>query len=157
MENLSDTRHQILTLVNQQLQTEFDDLLSAVRIFETRFQQTQSPISFCGTPCNDTCYSCTQTMTGLAEFYSSEETTLPAPSAPPAEAAASPELQSEPVEPPEVMTYAGDEDDEELLHARAMDEIEAMNRMVFSYEEDYDDDGYNNGYGLDWNEGGYFD
>lgn len=157
MENLSDTRHQILTLVNQQLQTEFDDLLSAVRVFETRFQASQSPLSFCGTPCNETCYSCTQTMSSLADFFRSEAApaaAAPEPSAPPA--AASPELRAE---PPEVMVmaYAGDEEDEELERARALDEIEAINNAVYSYEQDYDDDGYDNGYGLDWNESGYFD
>lgn len=160
MENLSDTRHQILTLVNQQLQTEFDDLLSAVRLFETRFQAAQSPLSFCGTPCNETCYSCTQTMSSLADFFRSDivpAAAAPEPSAPPA--AASPELQAEPAELPEVMVmaYAGDEEDEELERARALDEIEAINNAVYSYEQDYDDDGYDNGYGLDWNESGYFD
>ena len=148
MENLSDTRHQILTLVNQQLQTDFDDLLCAVRVFETRFQQSQSPVSFCGTPCNDTCHSCTQTMESLAAFYR-PAAAAPQPEETPVVAAAPPEVQ--------VMAYAGDEEDEELERARALDELDAINNAVYSYDEDYDDDGYDNGYGLDWNESGYFD
>ena len=48
-----------------------------------------------------------------------------------------------------------EEMDEEARAAQEMDEIEQMNRNGYWADDGYND--YDNGYGLDWNESGYFD
>ena len=107
----------------------------------------QSAINICGTPCVGDCDTCVQSNADLSAFYG---------------------LPQEPA-------TEGEEDSENrvLEEARAMDQIEEAQRSgeAYDYEEEeyhgfnchcdtclsYEDDRYDDGYGLDWNESGYFD
>ena len=116
--------------------------------FTTLEQQLeQSDINICGLPCLGDCHTCVQSNADLSAFYGLASAT------------------------------EGDEESEDraLEEARAMDQIEEAQRSgeAYDYEEEeyhgfnchcdtclsYEDerDGYDDGYGLDWNESGYFD
>lgn len=123
-------------------------------------EQEQPAINICGLPCVGDCATCVQSNADLAAFYAPAEIQMMAP--------------------------AGDEEPEEdqtLEAARAMDAIEEAQRTGEAYEYDDEDDDYrgchcmdclnhddpdyipsyyyredqDEGYGLDWNESGYFD
>jgi hypothetical protein len=143
--------------------------------FTTLAQEQQLAINLCGTPCVGDCQTCVQSNADLDAFYGLAV-------AEPATVVAVPE---EPIEV-QVMAPAGDEEpeDQALEVARGMDALEEAQRSGEAYEDDGDDDdGYrgcqcldclnhddenyipsyydrdydDGGYGLDWNESGYFD
>lgn len=141
--------------------------------FTTLAQEQQAPINICGTPCVGDCQTCVQSNADLNTFYGLSV----------AEPASAVEVSEGPIEV-QVMAPAGDETPQEevLEMARAMDALEEAQRSGEVYDDRYDeeDDGYrgchcldclnygdsnyvsyyeddNDGYGLDWNESGYFD
>lgn len=128
-----------------------------------------SAISVCGTPCSGECQTCVQSNADLEAFFA------------PAEPAVAVVIAQEPIEVL-VMAPAGDDEsqDNALEVARAMDAIEEAQRSGEAYDDDdgyrgcqcldclnaddpnyvpyyADRDDYDDGYGLDWNESGYFD
>lgn len=132
--------------------------------FTTLSQQQEHDhiaINICGTPCVGDCRTCVQSNADLSAFYG---------------------LPQETVAEVQMMAYAGDEESEDraLEEAKAMDQIEEAQRSGEAYDHDegdyyedenshefgchcygcvnYEDErGYDDGYGLDWNESGYFD
>jgi hypothetical protein len=139
-------------------------------------EQEQVAINICGTPCIGDCQTCVQSNADLNAFYglaSPAEESIPI-------AAVALDIPEEPVEV-QVMAPTGDEEDETLEIARARDALEEAQRPgeVYDEEDEYDrygchcldclnhdDDNYrpsyydeyeDSGYGLDWNESGYFD
>ena len=162
MSNLSETRHQILTLINQELRADFEDPLSAVRALETRYQET--PMGFCGTHCNVQCQGCTQALENLSAFF-----TVGAVETPASDDEDDTDSQfsaSDDETEIQQMAYAGDdrEQDRAMQRARVLDEVEDIHRTDYAF--DYgcncdhcscqDDGDWGDG-GLDWNESGYFD
>ena len=129
--------------------------------FTTLEQQNLSAINICGTPCVGDCGTCVQSNADLNAFYGVADAE-PVP-------VAAPE--------PEAPVGAADQSQNSILEAaRERDFVEEAQRSGEAYdydeEDDYrgchcmdclnydypEDDRYNDdGYGLDWNESGYFD
>jgi hypothetical protein len=130
------------------------------------------------------CHTCTQSNADLDAFYAAEPAVaVPVATAVAVAEPVSASIEggnSAPLEegPVEVMGYAGDESQNSALeNARAMDAIEEAQRSGEAYDDDgyrgcqcldclnADDENYipsyyddrDDGYGLDWNESGYFD
>jgi hypothetical protein len=193
MDSILATRERLLAVLNEELGSEFTDLVPAFRAW--RENADRDSIGVCGFPCDGGCGTCVESDAALTAFF--------APEAPPvtpveplvSEASASVEgsgpstteaTESAPSAPSRVGTLAvsTEEEDRVLENARALDAVEEMIRSGEAAEvqimanagdeddEDYDpydaygchcleclnyesqDDG---GYGLDWNESGYFD
>lgn len=140
--------------------------------FTTLAQEQQAPINICGLPCVGNCQTCVQSNADLNAFYG-VATAAPAAAA----AAAAAEAEEEQTA---ASAVAAEAEDETLEEARTMDALEEAQRSGEAYDQEEDDDGYrgcqcldclnygdsnyvpyyeddNDGYGLDWNESGYFD
>lgn len=158
------TNESMLSLVTDQLNNILNRVVSG---------NNADVVGVCGLPCVGDCQTCTQSNADLAAFFApSEPAPLVAPSEPAEDSGPSspePEVQ--------VMAYAGDDEDDALEVARARDAVEEAQRSGEAYDEDdyrgcqcldclnegdpnytrYYDDYDDGGYGLDWNESGYFD
>jgi hypothetical protein len=132
--------------------------------FTTLEQQSLSAINICGTPCVGDCGTCVQSNADLNAFYGVAD--------------AEPVVVTAPE--PEAPVGAADQSQNSILEAaRERDFVEEAKRSgeAYDYEggdcdcrecqmgyapenwfNDCEDDRYNDdGYGLDWNESGYFD
>lgn len=146
-----------------------------------RSRTEENAIGVCGFPCMGDCSTCTQSERDLQAFYAPE-----APPAPPAEEpiVSTVVLASATVEGSSSSTESDETWEELQIAARARDEADEAARTGIwadtgedydgpdradpadddvedDYDPYYDDrddrDGYDDGYGLDWNESGYFD
>lgn len=173
MDSVFVTNERMLSLVTEQLNNVLNRVISG---------NNADAVGVCGFPCVGDCQTCTQSNADLAAFFGVAQEPLSVVMA--AEVSASVEgsgpSAAEPESEPEVqvMAYAGDEDSA-LEVARAMDALDEVQRSGEAYDYDeYDgdceclecrtghvpenwhddrDDDYDDGYGLDWNESGYFD
>lgn len=116
--------------------------------FTTLEQQNLSAINICGTPCVGDCGTCVQSNADLNAFYGVVEPEAAADESQNSilEAARERDFVEEAQRSGEAYDY-DEEDDYRGCHC-----IDCLN---YDYPEDdrYNDDGY----GLDWNESGYFD
>ena len=185
MDSLFATRERLLAVLNEELGSDFRELVPAFQAW--REQSVLPDVNICGFPCDGGCATCTQSAADLQAFFAPQDHVVIMVS----EASASAEGGNSFAEPSDgegtgavqVMTYAGDTEDEEraLENARSLDAVEEMVRSGEAYDwhggeeedacdcrecqmgyapenwfDDRDDD-YDEGYGLDWNESGYFD
>ena len=178
MDSAFVTDERMLALVTEQLNNVLDRVIPV--------DNSAAPVGVCGFPCAGDCQTCEQSERDLAAFYASEAV-APQPVeviVRAAEASASVEGgNSAPAEDVEghvevqVMAPAGDESQDSALEvARAMDALDEVQRSGDAFEEAhalrtfdcscpncqylddaYDERDYGDGYGLDWNESGYFD
>jgi len=116
--------------------------------FTTLEQQSLSAINICGTPCVGDCGTCVQSNADLNAFYGVVEPEAAADESQNSilEAARERDFVEEAQRSGEAYDY-DEEDDYRGCHC--------MDCLNYDYPEDdrYNDDGY----GLDWNESGYFD
>ena len=161
MSSFSVSDERMLSLITEQLNNVLDRVFITVNDAEA--------VGVCGFPCMGDCRTCTQSNADLDAFYGiAVAEPAAAPIVEPVSASvegSGPSDAEEPVEAQQ-MAYAGDESQNSALEvARAMDALEEaqQNGEAYEYDEDYYDerddydDRYDDGYGLDWNESGYFD
>jgi hypothetical protein len=176
MSSFSVNDERMLSLITEQLNNVLDRVFITVNDAEA--------VGVCGFPCLGDCHTCTQSNADLDAFYAAEPAVaVPVATAVAVAEPVSASIEggnSAPLEegPVEVMAYAGDESQGSVLeNARAMDAIEEAQRSGEAYDDDgyrgcqcldclnADDENYipsyyddrDDGYGLDWNESGYFD
>jgi hypothetical protein len=141
------TQQKLLQLLNAEMRTNYSSFEEALRVFESG---TLPAINVCGFRCDGSCATCDQAEANLSEFFGAAKGVA--------------EAEAELAEPVDlrVMAFGGDETneemDEEMRMARAMDEMEEIQRAnAWEYDDRYSYNGYDEGYGLDWNDSGYFD
>ena len=194
METIFATRQTLLSILNEELNTNYEMAADAFRDWRERQSQEDraEAVGVCGFPCVGDCSTCVESEAALTAFFAEPVAAAAEPAEPDpvvaapivSEASASvegsgPSYAEEPVEGQQ-MAYAGDESQNSALeNARAMDALEEAQRSGEAYddaEEEYrgcncldclnhDDPDYrpsyyddqDDGYGLDWNESGYFD
>jgi len=187
MDSLFATRQTLLTILNDELNTQYDRLADAFSDWRQRQPQEEQAdaVGVCGFPCMGDCQTCTQSNADLDAFFggpaevavvvAEEPAPGPAPAPIVSEASASvegvgPTYAEESVEVHHIIHARDASQDSALEAARAMDAIEEAQVSGEAYEYDeydaygchchdclnYDDEG-DDGYGLDWNESGYFD
>lgn len=126
-------QERLLKILNEEMKTTYTSVYDALAALHKR---DETPVNICGFRCDGSCTTCEQAEASLEAFFNPDTYR-------------------------QWMTYGGDaetneEMDEEMRQARAMDEMEEIQRAnlwIDDREEGYSDDGY----GLDWNESGYFD
>lgn len=161
MDSAFITNERMLSLVTEQLNNVLNRAIAG------------NNVGVCGLPCVGDCQTCTQSNADLAAFFGPSE---PAPVVTAAEASASVEGSG----PSAAEPHPEGDEDGALEVARAMDALDEAQRSgeAYDYEEDeddyrgcqcldclnHDDPNYtryyeddDGGYGLDWNESGYFD
>ncbi len=195
MESLFATRQTLLSILNEELNTNYEMAADAFREWRQRQSQDEQSdaVGVCGFPCMGDCSTCVESEAALTAFFAQPDGVVVAAAPEPepvvaapivSEASASvegsgPSSAEEPVEGQQ-MAYAGDESQNSALeNARAMDALEEAQRSGEAYDDaeeeyrgcncldclnhDYPDyrpsyyDDRDDGYGLDWNESGYFD
>ena len=178
MDFLFATRERLLAVLNEELGTEFRELVPAFHAW--RENVDRDSISVCGLPCGGGCSTCVESDAALTAFFAPE-----APPFTPAEP-----LVSESAAPSHVGTLAVTTEDQEqhVETLRNQDAGEGAEiQILVSADDDSDSESeddcdcrecrlrrdpqewfveerethyyysYNDGYGLDWNESGYFD
>lgn len=135
-------QERLLKMLNKELNATYTSVIDALAALQEKDKQT--PVGICGFRCDGSCSTCKQTEASLEAFFN-------------------PETRHQSSEDKQQMAYTGDaqgneEMDEEMRQARAMDEMEEIQRANLLWVDDRDQDEYSDdGYGMDWNESGYFD
>lgn len=133
----------LLKMLNDEMKTNYSSVFDALAALH---KKDQVPVGLCGFRCDGSCTTCKEAEASLEAFFNPETY----------------RQTSTPVER-QVMAYGGDaesneEMDEEMRQARALDEFEEIQRAnAWEYDDQYSDDGYDDRYGLSWNESGYYD
>jgi hypothetical protein len=172
MDSLFATRQTLLTILNDELNTQYDRLADAFSDWRQRQSQEEQAdaVGVCGFPCMGDCQTCTQSNADLDAFFGAPAEVVVVVAEEPApiisEASAS------------VEGHAAHESQTSVLEAaEALDGIEEAQRSGEAFDQgdedceclecrtgynpelwfdDREDDRYDN-CGLDWNESGYFD
>ena len=146
-----ENRYAVLSILNEELNTQYDRLADAFSDWRERQSQDEraDAVGVCGFPCMGDCSTCVESDAALTAFFAQPDGVVvaaapePAPAAPApivSEASASvegsgPSYAEEPVEGQQ-MAYAGDESQNSALEAaRAMDAIEEAQRSGEAYDD----------------------
>lgn len=135
-------QERLLKMLNEEMKSNYSSVFDALAALH---KKDQVPINICGFRCDGSCSTCKQAEASLEAFFDSNTYR---------------QVESPQTVERQQMTYAGDNEemDEEMRRAKALDEAEEIQRAnAWDYDDQYSDDGYDDGYGLDWNESGYFD